>query len=62
MATTDYEALRLERLRRRYSQFELALQTRIPPRKISAFENGRNVLTPDEVERLRRALCNGGPR
>jgi len=59
-STAEHEALRLERLRLRLSQFEIALQTRIPPRRISAFENGYVNLSADEIARLRDALAHAG--
>ncbi len=62
MATeVEYEDLRLERLHRRLSQFEISLITRIHPRKISAFENGRGGLTPEQTDRLRSALRREAP-
>ena len=47
---------KVERLRRELSQWEVARLSDVPPYKISAFEQGRATLHPQEMERLLKAL------
>ena len=47
---------KIERLRRDLSQWELSRLADVPPYRISAFEQGRVTLRPEELERLLKAL------
>ena len=49
-------ALKVARLRRDLTQFDLALRTGIPSYRISDFERERIEPRPDEIARLRAAL------
>jgi len=49
-------ALKLERLRRDLSQWDLGRLSNIPPYRISEIECERAEARPDEADRLRRAL------
>ena len=49
-------SLKFYRLIRQMKQFDLAVQTLIPPYKISNLENGKVEPTEDELKRLAAAL------
>jgi transcriptional regulator with XRE-family HTH domain len=51
-----FEALRLERLKRRLTQFQLSQLTGIRPSRISMFENGIVQLRNSEIDKLCEAL------
>ena len=50
------KSIKIFRLLRGKSQFELSLETRIPSYRLSNFENGRMEPNLDELQRLAEAL------
>jgi transcriptional regulator with XRE-family HTH domain len=48
--------LKAERLKRRWTQLDLAARSRVQPADISKFENGYAVPYPPQAARLARAL------
>lgn len=50
------EQLRIERLKRRMTQWELTKQTGIKPARISLFENGYIDLEDFEIDKIKQAL------
>jgi len=48
--------VKIFRMIRRKSQFEISLETGIPSYRISSIENGRVEATPRELERIAEAL------
>ena len=52
----DGFSFKVERLRRGLTQWEVARLVDVPPYRLSAFEQGRVDLQPDERDRLKRAL------